>query len=111
MYHSNRHLIKKDDKKQALLVDQLNELIKPDGLLNKHMFNGKNLRQFTKNIIHFSSCLTPSNVLNDKNKHKSFLQLPFLYLHLYFANLEYWQIQSTYVYIYLNLGEQDIFVL
>jgi hypothetical protein len=71
MYHSNKHLIKKDDKKQALLVDQLNELIKPDGLLNKHTFNGKNLRQFTKHIIHFSSCLTPLNVLNDKKNSTS----------------------------------------
>jgi hypothetical protein len=61
MYHSNKHLIKKNDNQQALLVDQLNELIKPDGLLNKNMFNGKNLRQFTKHIIQFSSCVTSSN--------------------------------------------------
>jgi hypothetical protein len=63
MYHSNKHFIRKEDKKQALLVDQLNELIKPDGLLNKHMFNSKNLRQFTKHIIQFPLCLIP---LNDK---------------------------------------------
>jgi hypothetical protein len=67
MYHSNKHLIKKNDKQQALLVDQLNELIKPDGLLNKNMFNGKNLRQFTKHIIHFSSCVTSSNEKKYKN--------------------------------------------
>jgi hypothetical protein len=61
MYHSNKHFIKKEDKQQALLVDQLNELIKPDGLLNKNMFNGKNLRQFTKHMIQFSSCPMPLN--------------------------------------------------
>ena len=61
MYHSNKHFTKKVDKQQDLLVEQLNELINPDGLLNKHMFNGKNLRQFTKHIINFSSCVAPSN--------------------------------------------------
>ena len=66
MYHGNKSLIKKDDKKQALLVDQLNELIKQDGLLNKHMFNSKNLRQFTKHMIQFSSCVIPLNVSNEK---------------------------------------------
>ena len=51
MYRNNKYLIQKDNKQKALLVDQLNELIKPDGLLNKNMFNGKNLRQFTKHMI------------------------------------------------------------
>jgi len=64
MYRSNKLLIKKDNKKQALLVDQLNELIKQDGLLNKHMFNSKNLRQFTKHMIDFSS--VSLNVSNEK---------------------------------------------
>jgi hypothetical protein len=64
MYRDNKYLIQKDNKQKALLVDQLNELIKPDGLLNKHIFNGKNLRQFTKHIIHFSS--TSLNISNDK---------------------------------------------
>ena len=61
MYHN---------KKQALLVDQLNELIKPDGLLINNMFNGKNLRQFTKHMIDFSSSIKPLNFSNDK-KHSS----------------------------------------
>jgi hypothetical protein len=64
MYRKNNNFIKGVDKQKALLVDQLNELIKPDGLLNKHIFNGKNLRQFTKHMIHFSS--TSLNVSNDK---------------------------------------------
>jgi hypothetical protein len=64
MYRKNNNFIKREDKQQALLVEQLNELIKPDGLLNKHIFNGKNLRQFTKHMIHFSS--TSLNDSNDK---------------------------------------------
>jgi hypothetical protein len=64
MYRKNNNFIKGVDKQKALLVDQLNELIKPDGLLNKHIFNVKNLRQFTKHMIHFSS--TSLNVSNDK---------------------------------------------
>jgi hypothetical protein len=65
MYHGNKYL-QKDNKQKALLVDQLNELIKPDGLLNKNMFNGKNLRQFTKHMIQFSL-----ETLNDPNKKNS----------------------------------------
>jgi hypothetical protein len=61
MYRNNKYLIQKDNKQKALLVDQLNELIKPDGLLNKNMFNGKNLRQFTKHMIDVS-CIS-----NEKN--------------------------------------------
>ena len=67
MYHSNKYVIKKDDKQKALLVDQLNELIKPDGLLSKNMFNGKNLRQFTKHMIQFTSCVRSSNEKKCKN--------------------------------------------
>lgn len=67
MYRHNNHLIKKNDSHKALLVDQLNELIKPDGLLNKNMFNSKNLRQFTKQIINFSSDITHLNGSNEKN--------------------------------------------
>lgn len=73
MYRGNKYL-QKDDKQKALLVDQLNELIKPDGLLNKNMFNGKNLRQFTKHIIHFSSCLTPLNGKNEKKNSNNIKQ-------------------------------------
>ena len=73
MYRSNKYL-QKDDKQKALLVDQLNELIKPDGLLNKNMFNGKNLRLFTKHIIHFSSCLTPLNGENEKKNSNNIKQ-------------------------------------
>jgi hypothetical protein len=65
MYRNNNQLIKKNDSHKALLVDQLNELIKPDGLLNKNMFNIKNLRQFTKHIIDFSSIHL--NGPNEKN--------------------------------------------
>jgi hypothetical protein len=61
MYRNNKYLIQKDNKQKALLVDQLNELIKPDGLLNKNMFNSKNLRQFTKHMIDIS-CIS-----NEKN--------------------------------------------
>jgi len=61
MYRNNKYLIQKDNKQKALLVDQLNELIKPDGLLNKNMFNVKNLRQFTKHMIDVS-CIS-----NEKN--------------------------------------------
>ena len=70
MYHNNKHFIK-NDKQKALLVDQLNELIKPDGLLNKHIFNVKNLRQFTKHMIDFSSSHTPLNVSNEKKNSTS----------------------------------------
>ena len=61
MYRNNKYVIQKDNKQKALLVDQLNELIKPDGLLNKNMFNCKNLRQFTKHMIDIS-CIS-----NEKN--------------------------------------------
>lgn len=66
MYHNKKKFVKNDDKQQALLVDKLNELIKPDGLLNRNMFNGKNLRQFTKHMIDFSSIIKPLNFSNDK---------------------------------------------
>jgi hypothetical protein len=65
MYRDNKYLTQKDNKQKALLVDQLNELIKPDGLLNKNMFNGKNLRQFTKHMIDVS--LETLNGPNKKN--------------------------------------------
>jgi hypothetical protein len=70
MYHSNKHLIKKNEKQQALLVDQLNELIKPDGLLHKNMFNGKNLRQFTKHMINFSCVSNEKRCKNNDMKQK-----------------------------------------
>jgi len=68
MYHNNKYL-QKDNKQKALLVDQLNELIKPDGLLNKNMFNGKNLRQFTKHMIDIS-CIS-----NEKNSISTIKQI------------------------------------
>ena len=71
MYRDNKYLIKKD-KQKALLVDQLNELIKPDGLLNKNMFNIKNLRQFTKHVINFSNekNITNSSTIKQRKEPK-----------------------------------------
>jgi hypothetical protein len=71
MYRGNKYL-QKDDKQKALLVDQLNELIKPDGLLNKNMFNGKNLRQFTKHMMRIS--LETLNGPNDKKNRTNIKQ-------------------------------------
>ena len=65
MYRDNKYL-HKDNKQKALLVEQINELIKPDGLLNKNMFNGKNLRQFTKHMIQVSL-----ETLNGPNEKKN----------------------------------------
>lgn len=71
MYRDNKYL-QKDNKQKALLVEQLNELIKPDGLLNKNIFNGKNLRQFTKHMMRIS--LETLNGPNDKKNRTNIKQ-------------------------------------